>query len=153
RDSAPLPRSTCRRLAEDRIAPVPNASDGCGDSPMQGLRAERGGRLYGRGYSGGGLGFGPPVTPPVVKQLLIANLVVFFAQFTIGGFIERFAASPIQFWRYGQIWQPFTYMWLHAGLGHLAANMFALWMFGSPVALVWGPRRFLRFYLICGVGA
>ena len=109
--------------------------------------------MYGRGYSGGGLGFGPAVTPPVVKQLLIANLVVFFAQNTLGGFVERFAASPIQFWRYGQIWQPFTYMWLHAGLGHLAANMFSLWMFGSPVALVWGPRRFLRFYLTCGVGA
>ncbi len=109
--------------------------------------------MYGRGYSGGGLGFGPPVTPPVIKQLLIANVVVFFAQFTIGGFVDRFAASPIQFWRYGEIWQPFTYMWLHGGLGHIAANMFTLWMFGSPVALVWGPQRFLRFYLLCGVGA
>jgi len=109
--------------------------------------------LYGRGYSGGGMGFGPPVTPPVIKQLLIANVIVFFAQFTIGGFVEEFAASPIQFWRYGHVWQPFTYMWLHGGLGHIAANMFTLWMFGSPVALVWGPQRFLRFYLICGVGA
>jgi len=109
--------------------------------------------LYGRGYSGGGLGFGPPVTPPIIKQLLIANLVVFFAQYTIGGFIERFAASPIQFWRYGHVWQPFTYMWLHGGLGHILANMFSLWMFGSQLALVWGPQRFLRFYLICGVGA
>jgi len=99
------------------------------------------------------MGFGPPVTPPIIKQILIANFVVFFAQFTIGGFVETFAASPIDFWRYGHVWQPFTYMWLHGGLGHIAANMFALWMFGSPVALVWGPQRFLRFYLICGVGA
>lgn len=109
--------------------------------------------MYGRGYAGGGLGFGPPVTPPIIKQLLIANVVVFFAQFTVGGFVERFAASPIQFWRYGHVWQPFTYMWLHGGLGHILANMFGLWMFGSQLALVWGPQRFLRFYLICGVGA
>jgi membrane associated rhomboid family serine protease len=110
--------------------------------------------LYGRGYSGGtGLGFGPPVTPPIIKQILIANLVVFFAQFTIGGVTERFAASPIEFWKLGHLWQPFTYMWLHGGLGHIFANMFSLWMFGSPLALVWGPQRFLRFYLLCGVGA
>jgi membrane associated rhomboid family serine protease len=44
-------------------------------------------------------------------------------------------------------------MWMHGGLGHILANMFALWMFGSPVALVWGPQRFLRYYLLCGVGA
>ena len=99
------------------------------------------------------MGFGPPVTPPIIKQLLIANLIVFFAQYTIGGFEKMFAANPIAFWRYGYVWQPFTYMWLHGGIGHIAANMFTLWMFGSPVALVWGPQRFLRFYLICGVGA
>jgi membrane associated rhomboid family serine protease len=109
--------------------------------------------LYGRGYSGGGLGFGPPVTPPVIKQLLIANVIVFFAQVLNLVPTAIFAASPIDFWRHGWVWQPFTYMWMHGGLGHIAANMFVLWMFGSPVALVWGPRRFLRFYLLSGVGA
>jgi membrane associated rhomboid family serine protease len=111
--------------------------------------------LYGRGYSGGGLGFGPPVTPPVIKQLLIANIVVFFAMQLYGseGMQRLFGAVPAEFWHRGHIWQPFTYMWLHAGLAHLAGNMFMLWMFGSSVALVWGPRRFLRFYLLCGVGA
>ena len=44
-------------------------------------------------------------------------------------------------------------MWLHASFGHVAMNMFMLWMFGSQVAMAWGPKRFLRFYLICGVGA
>ena len=109
--------------------------------------------MYGRGYSGAGLGFGPPVTPPIIKQLLIANIAVFFAQLTISGVTERFAASPIEFWRYGYVWQPFTYMWLHGGIGHIFANLFSLWMFGSPLALVWGPQRFLRYYLTCGVGA
>ena len=110
--------------------------------------------MYGRGYSGGGggLGFGPPVTPPVIKQILIANVAVFFAQ-TLGIVGMDFAASPIEFWKFGHLWQPFTYMWMHGGLGHLFANLFSLWMFGSQLALVWGPQRFLRFYLICGVGA
>lgn len=110
--------------------------------------------MYGRGYSGGGsgLGFGPPVTPPVIKQIVIANVVVYFAQ-GLGLIGMSFAASPIAFWKLGYLWQPFTYMWMHAGLGHIFANMFGLWMFGSQLALVWGPQRFLRFYLLCGVGA
>jgi membrane associated rhomboid family serine protease len=101
------------------------------------------------------MSFGPPVTPPVIKQLLIANVVVFFGQQLLGdhAMTRMFGAVPTEFWHAGHLWQPFTYMWLHGGLGHIAANMFGLWMFGSPVALVWGPQRFLRFYLICGVGA
>ncbi len=100
------------------------------------------------------MGFGPPVTPPVIKQLLIANAVVFFAQYAFQ--LPVFAlltASPADFWQRGYVWQPFTYMWMHGGLGHILANMFTLWMFGSQVALVWGPQRFLRYYLLCGVGA
>jgi membrane associated rhomboid family serine protease len=106
--------------------------------------------LYGRGQTG--IGFGPPVTPTVIKQLLIANLVVFVAQ-VMGLPMSLFAATPIQFWTDGYLWQPLTYMFLHGGLGHIAANMFSLWMFGSQLALLWGPQRFLRFYLGCGVGA
>ena len=110
--------------------------------------------MYGRGYSGGGMGFGPPVTPPVIKQLLIANVAVFFAQFAFRlPLFEVLTASPWDFWHRGFLWQPFTYMWMHAGLGHILANMFSLWMFGSQVALVWGAQRFLRYYLLCGVGA
>jgi membrane associated rhomboid family serine protease len=108
--------------------------------------------LYGRGQSGG-IGFGPPVTPPVIKQLLIANLVVFVAQVMGLGPTSLLAATPIQFWGQAHLWQPLTYMFLHGGLGHIAANMFSLWMFGSQLALLWGPQRFLRYYLMCGVGA
>ncbi len=110
--------------------------------------------MYGRGYSGGGMGFGPPVTPPVIKQLIIANVAVYFAQAAFQmSIFDLFTASPWDFWRRGFLWQPFTYMWMHAGLGHILANMFSLWMFGSQVALVWGAQRFLRYYLLCGVGA
>jgi membrane associated rhomboid family serine protease len=109
--------------------------------------------LYGRGAPPGGIGFGPPITPPVIKQLLIANLAVFVAQ--VAGLIPvaLLAATPTDFWTRFWVWQPFSYMWLHGGLGHIAANMFSLWMFGSPLAMAWGTQRFLRFYLLCGVGA
>ena len=121
--------------------------------------------MYGRGYQNPGLGFGPPVTPPIVKQLLIANAIVFLVQMLLDQ--QRVLVGPFRVplmtywggvwptlvWEGGHLWQPFTYMWLHGGFAHIALNMFALWMFGSQLALLWGPRRFLRFYLICGVGA
>jgi membrane associated rhomboid family serine protease len=109
--------------------------------------------VHGRGYQSPGFGFGPPVTPPIIKHLLIANGVVFLLQMLYPGLVSAAAVRPAFVWQGGYLWQPFTYMWLHAGLGHLAMNMFVLWMFGSQLALVWGTRRFLRFYLFCGVGA
>jgi membrane associated rhomboid family serine protease len=116
-------------------------------------------RVYGgRGYrpvgGGGGLGFGPPFTPPVVKQLLIATACVFGAQLLTNHAIDGlFTVRPYDVWQRGFVWQPFTYMWLHGGLLHIALNCLMLWMFGSPLAMAWGPQRFLRFYFVCGVGA
>ena len=111
--------------------------------------------MYGRGGQGGGIGFGPPVTPPVIKQLLIANLAIFVLDFLIPGrpLTHAGAAVPYRFWQQGWAWLPATYMWLHGGAVHLLFNLFLLWMFGSPLAMVWGARRFLRFYLACGIGA
>src|SRR5690606_36724033 len=91
-------------------------------------------------------------TPPVIKQIVIANLEVFVEQYA-RRVPPSLAAHPIQLWTRGYVWQPFTYMFPHRRLGHIAMNMFALWMFGSQLALLWGPQRFLRFYLLCGVGA
>ena len=110
-------------------------------------------RLHGRGYQGGGVSFGPPVTPPVIKNLIIANVVAMIAVNWIPGLANFLVARPIDFWQGGMLWQPFTYMFLHAGLIHIVFNMFALWMFGSPVASAWGAKRFLRYYLLCGLGA
>jgi membrane associated rhomboid family serine protease len=97
------------------------------------------------------LGFGPALTP-AVQRLMIANGAVFIAQQLVPGLTEAGAVSPAGFFG-GRVWEPFTYMWLHAGLAHVFFNMFALWMFGPPLEAVWGSQRFLRFYLICGVGA
>jgi hypothetical protein len=52
-----------------------------------------------------------------------------------------------------RFWQPFTYLFLHATFWHLFFNMFALWMFGTPLERSWGGHRFLRYYLFTGVGA
>ena len=52
-----------------------------------------------------------------------------------------------------RIWQPVTYLFLHGGIGHLFINMFMLWMFGRNLEEVWGKRRFLNYFFLCGVGA
>jgi membrane associated rhomboid family serine protease len=99
----------------------------------------------------------------MVKRLMIANGVVFLLQIltgrTSGDYPDPLtrlgALSAEGVFQHGYLWQPFTYMWLHApeGIFHIAFNMLALWMFGGTLEQVWGSRRFLRFYLQCGVGA
>ena len=97
--------------------------------------------------------FGPGPLTPAVKALLIANTALFLLQLvvpaitTIGGLTP--AAVIESLW----VWQPVTYMFLHAGLTHLLFNMLALWMFGVEIERLWGTERFARFYLLCGLGA
>lgn len=89
---------------------------------------------------------------PVVKNLLIINVVCFIgsAIFTQASrlFGVYYPDSP-----FFQMWQIITYMFMHGGLGHIFFNMFALVMFGSIIEQVLGSKRFLNFYLICGIGA
>lgn len=109
--------------------------------------------MYGRGNQ---MGFGPPVTPNIIKNLIIANCVVFIAQYLSKGLVDDWAVvSPASVWLGLEVWRPFTYMWLHSVHTpfHILFNMFALWMFGSQMALHWGEQRFLRYYLACGIGA
>ena len=110
--------------------------------------------MYGRGHQRPGMSFGPPVTPPVVKNLLIGIVAVYVLQvLTQDAYTGAFAVQPARVWQEGWIWQPFTYMWFHGGLMHAALNGFVLWMFGSQMAMAWGAQRFLRYYLLCGIGA
>lgn len=95
--------------------------------------------------------------PPVVKNLLIINALVFLLQL----FAENSPYEEIV--AYGQlmpfnsgffkIWQPITYMFMHGGWSHIFFNMFTLWMFGRILENFWGSKRFLQFYIICGVAA
>lgn len=89
---------------------------------------------------------------PVVKNLLIINIVCF-----IGSAI--FTQAPRFFGVYYpdspffQVWQVITYMFMHGGFGHIFFNMFSLVMFGPIIEQVLGSKRFLNFYLVCGIGA
>ena len=113
--------------------------------------------MYGRG--GAQMSFGPPQTPDIIKNLMIANGLVYIAQLmgpSIGFNVTSFGVvQPAAVWSDFQLWRIFTYMWLHSpgSILHIGMNMFMLWMFGSPVALLWGEKRFLRYYMVCGVGA
>ena len=91
--------------------------------------------MYGRGSPG----FGPPVTPPIVKNLIIANLAVFVAQHlgNLGFMLEDLGAvRPHDVWSRSFLWQPLTYMWLHAhgSLMHVGFNMYALHQLGRIAA-------------------
>jgi membrane associated rhomboid family serine protease len=98
------------------------------------------------------------VLPTIIKNLLIINGLVFLAQNTFAGptssfsFEDYFALHAWQSDLY-KPWQLITHIFLHGDFGHILGNMFALWMFGSILENVWGPKRFLLFYMLCGVGA
>ncbi len=99
-------------------------------------------------------------TPPVVLNLLIANIVAFVAVLLLfDNDVERFERvydvyalhpfeSPCFEW-----WQPLTYMFLHGDISHLFFNMFALWMFGRGLEQAMGSKRFFIYYFVCGIGA
>lgn len=94
--------------------------------------------------------------PPVTKNLLIINLLVFLASLAVRGINMDFTGLfGLHFVLASQFqpWQLLTYMFLHANFEHIFFNMFALWMFGRVIEQVLGSRRFLIYYLICGMGA
>jgi membrane associated rhomboid family serine protease len=91
---------------------------------------------------------------PWVRRLLVANLLVFLVQNTLFAtnpdFAKAFAFNPMLAWT--QPWTFITYMFLHAGILHLAINMLMLFVFGSSVEERMGGRMFILFYLLCGLG-
>ncbi|MEM9338307.1 MAG: rhomboid family intramembrane serine protease [Bacteroidota bacterium] len=90
---------------------------------------------------------------PVAKNILIINVAIFM----IGSFLEMplaelFGLRVI----FSSEWAPYqflTYMWLHGGFGHILGNMIAVLVFAPMLETVWGSKRFLTFYMICGIGA
>ncbi len=99
----------------------------------------------------GGMGF--PGLTPMVQKLLIANGAFFLLQLVSPAVDFYLAVTPELVWKNLFVWQPITYMWLHGGFLHLFLNMFILWMVGGTMETHWGSRRFLRFYLQCGIGS
>lgn len=117
--------------------------------------------VYRRPSMGSGFGMFPP-TPPQLKKLLWINGIAWFV-FALGfaagigplAFLFRLLSLTPSTFLTGAIWQPLTYMFLHdpGGVWHLLLNLFALWMFGGTLAREWGGRRFVHFFLVCGLGA
>ena len=91
-----------------------------------------------------------------MKAIIAANVALFFiTELLPGGRVLQawLGLVPSATITQLRIWQPATYMFLHAGLFHLLFNMLALWMFGTELERIWGRRYFLKFYFVCGIGA
>ncbi len=97
--------------------------------------------------------------PPVTKNLLIINVVVFLfcsvvnILFPYGNGIDSLFGLHFFLAKDFHFFQLFTYMFMHGGFLHIAMNMFMLFMFGMVIERVWGSRKFLIYYIICGLGA
>jgi membrane associated rhomboid family serine protease len=97
--------------------------------------------------------FGPGPVTLVVKALIWANVVMFVLSWLVPDILPWLGLRPAAVFSRLFVWQPVTYMFLHAGVFHILFNMLALWMFGVELERLWGPRFFLKYYLITGVGA
>ncbi|WP_204353213.1 rhomboid family intramembrane serine protease [Pedobacter yulinensis] len=95
--------------------------------------------------------------PPVVKNLLIINVLFFLVTYVFNGLLSDQVVNTLPVYYFGSPffkgWQPVTYMFMHGGWAHIFFNMFALYSFGSLLESRWGAKRFLIFYLVTGLGA
>lgn len=101
--------------------------------------------------------------PPVTKNILLANVIIWL----LDALLQRYGIHLTDWfglmnWSYAafenvprafHIWQPLTYMFMHANFSHLFFNMFAVLMFGPALEQEWGERKFITYYLVCGLGA
>lgn len=95
--------------------------------------------------------------PTGLKWLLIVNVSIFVLSYLLQSsnvlFFQFLALTPRDVIQHFAVWQLVTYMFLHAGIGHILWNMLGLWMFGAEIERMWGTPKFLRFYFICGISA
>ena len=94
-------------------------------------------------------------TPPVVKNLIIINVLGLLAYYAFFGVVNLNWTLGLFYWGSDQF-QPYqlvSHMFMHGGFAHLFFNMFALWMFGRVLEQVWGPKRFFIYYFVTGLGA
>lgn len=96
-------------------------------------------------------------TPPVVKNLIIINGLMFLALLGVNSAfnIDLNRVLGLYYFKSPNFepYQIITHMFMHGSIGHIFFNMFALWMFGKVLESVWGPRRFFIYYIITGLGA
>lgn len=93
--------------------------------------------------------------PPVTLNLIIINVIVFVGQMVLDSSLNitmRFGLYSLNS-GYFEPYQLVTHMFLHGGFLHILFNMYALWLFGAVLERIWGPKKFLIFYLACGLAA
>ena len=91
--------------------------------------------------------------PPAVKNLLIINIIVFAGTYLVGDKVyEWFALFPIGS-KFFHWWQFVTHMFMHGNFAHIFFNMWSLVVFGPVLERMWGSKKFLLFYFVCGLGA
>ena len=88
-----------------------------------------------------------------VKQLIIINILFFIGTLISGDVAYKFLALYFPENSDFHVWQPITHMFMHGSVMHIAFNMFALYSFGSTLEHFWGAKKFLFFYISCGLGA
>lgn len=96
------------------------------------------------------------ILPHVVKNLLILNVLMFVATLVAESYGVDLTGKFGLFYVGSDYFHPYqfvTHMFMHGSFLHIFSNMFALWMFGSRLENLWGPKRFLFFYFFCGLGA
>jgi len=105
-------------------------------------------------------GTGPRIfanIPPVLKNLLIINILMFIAVMVIEGTMQVDLNRILGLYYFkSEFFRPYqivTHMFMHANLTHIFLNMFMLWMFGKILEQVWGGKRFLFYYFFTGLGA
>ena len=94
--------------------------------------------------------------PPITKNLLLINILMYLATGLLrNNGIDLNDVLGLHFFKSDSfmVYQLFTYMFMHANFEHIFFNMLAFWMFGRILEQSWGPKRYLIFYLVCGVGA
>jgi membrane associated rhomboid family serine protease len=90
----------------------------------------------------------------MIKNLMIIMGAVFLLQMVANGWINYyFGLIPVLVWKKYFLWQLVSYIFLHGGITHILFNLLALWMFGGELENLWGSRKFLRYFLFCGIGA
>ncbi len=88
-----------------------------------------------------------------VKNLIIINSIIFILQlFFLNQLIKFFGLIPTRVYHEFMLWQLVTYMFLHGDIFHILFNMLALWMFGGIIEVRWGTKKFVRYYVLCGIG-
>src|SRR5688500_8536298 len=103
--------------------------------------------------SGLSYSFGPGGISPGSSIRILANLAVFVLSWLAPQVILWLGLVPADVVGQLRVWQLVTYMFVHAGVGHILFNMLALWMFGVELERMWGTRFFLKYYFACGLGA